>query len=637
MKWSGKWGKALVFGSVVAVSLQLGMTHADAAEQSGISNESWTEQQSLVEVQGLEIPLLGELHLGVLDEHSSANGENVSEAEGTPEGEQPGTGSEAVVEKAEGSSSVVELELVDSLLGDKVHAGVLDEHSTVNGETISEAEGIPEGEQPGTGSEAEVEQTEASSSVVELELIDSLLGDKVHAGVLDEHSSANGETASEAEGTPEGEQPGTGSVAVVEQTEASSSVVELELVDSLLGDKVHAGVLDEHSSANGETASEVEGKTEGEQPGTGSEAVVENTEASSSVVELELVDSLLGDKVHAGVLDEHTTTSTGSGSTDGNNGTTASENSSLAKLDLIGSLLGDVHVGLLENNRSANEQNGESSSKSSLLGVDLKNSILPLDLSLGLLTRQTAATLPIEDTGSVPKPDGSVPGEGDPQTPGNGNTGSEEPGNSVPPLTEEQPAPDTGGGTGSIPDNENGGGNSNAGPTDAENPDQDHSHGGINPGDTGAATPESNSDTGMLPGGTITGIVTDSTSGSMIQEEERNDDPNGVTGTDNSAEAAWPDNNHYSNIHTALADDLGDTADLSVTPLTQSMSSDVSSQLNGLELAAAGEMQGLTLAGNHEFPRTGNTVDATMLIALAFMLISIGGGMAVASKAMRKS
>jgi len=355
------------------------------------------------------------------------------------------------------------------------------------------------------------------------------------------------------------------------------------------------------------------------------------------VVELELIDSLLGDKVHAGVLDEHTTTSTESGSTDGNNGTTASENSSLAELDLIGSLLGDVHVGLLENNRSTNEQNGESSSKSSLLGVDLKNSILPLDLSLGLLTRQNVSTLPIEDTGSVPNPDGSVPGEGDPQTPGNGNTGSEEPGNSVPPLTEEQPAPDTGSGTGSIPDNENGGGNSNAGPVDTENPDPDHSHGGINPGDTGAATPGSNSNTGMLPGGTITGIVTDSTSGSMIQEEERNDDPNGVTGTDNSAEGAWPDNNHYSNSPTALADDPGETGDLSATSLAQATSSNGSSQLNSMELAAAGETQGLTLAGNLEFPRTGNSVDATMLIALAFMLISIGGGMAVASKAMRKS
>ncbi|MGG3284428.1 hypothetical protein, partial [Paenibacillus solani] len=364
--------------------------------------------------------------------------------------------------------------------------------------------------------------------------------------------------------------------------------------------------------------------------------VVEKNEGSSSVVELELVDSLLGDKVHAGVLDEHTATSTQSGSTDGNNGTAASENSSLVELDLIGSLLGDVHVGLLENNRSTNEQNGESSSKSSLLGVDLKNSILPLDLSLGLLTRQTASTLPIEDTGSVPNPDGSVPGEGDPQTPGNGNTGSEEPGNSVPPLTEEQPAPDTGGGTGNIPDNENGGKNNNAGPADTENSDRDHSNGGLIPGDTGAATPESNSDTGMLPGGTITGIVTDSTSGSMNQEE-RNDDPNQVTGTDNSAENASADNTHYSNIHTAITDDLGETGDISVTPLAQATSSDGSSQLNGMELAAAGEMQGLTLAGNHEFPRTGNSVDATMLIALAFMLISIGGGMAVVSKAMRKS
>ncbi|MGG3284077.1 hypothetical protein, partial [Paenibacillus solani] len=278
MKWSGKWGKALVFGSVVAVSLQLGMTHADAAEQSGISSEIWTEQQSLVEAQGLDIPLLGELHLGVLDEHSSADEETVSEAEGIPEGEQPGTGSEAIVEKTEGSSSVVELELVDSLLGDKVHAGVLDEHSSANGETVSEAEGTPEGEQPGTGSEAVVEKTEASSSVVELELIDSLLGDKVHAGVLDEHSSASKEDASEVEGSPEGEQPGAGSEVVAEKNEASSSVVELDLIDSLLGDKVHAGVLDEHSSASKEDASEVEGSPEGEQPGAGSEVVVEKNE-----------------------------------------------------------------------------------------------------------------------------------------------------------------------------------------------------------------------------------------------------------------------------------------------------------------------------------------------------------------------
>ncbi|QCT01236.1 ATP-dependent DNA helicase [Paenibacillus algicola] len=397
MKWTNKWVMAAAVSVPVLFAATVGGASVEAAAERN-ANES--SSRALLEIRLDKLPLVEKVHVGVLEHkhgekdshHEGGHSEEGTDHESTEEeNADPGSNNEqygdqgnmdeqdADPEVSESQKrekrALVDLDLKDSVLGERAHVGVLEHEHEVKD---SQREGVQ-------GDDANPEVSESQKrekrALVDLDLKESVLGDRLHVGVLEHEHEVKGSQR-------EGVQGDDADPEVSEsQKREKRALVDLDLKDSVLGDHVHVGVLEHEHEVKGS-------QREGFQGDDADPEVSESQKREKrALVDLDLKESVLGERLHVGVL-EHEHEVKGS-QREGVQGDAKTSERALLDLDLLDGIIGDTELSVLETVASRNDD-GTRYTERSGVRLNLSPVLLPLDLNLGVLT-SSSQTIPGQD------------------------------------------------------------------------------------------------------------------------------------------------------------------------------------------------------------------------------------------------
>ncbi|MBO2945405.1 hypothetical protein JJQ72_15620, partial [Paenibacillus sp. F411] len=423
--------------------------------------------------------------------------------------------------------------------------------------------------------------------------------------------------------------------------------VDLDLKESVLGDRLHVGVLEHEHEVKGSHREGVQGDD------ADPEVSESQKREKRALVDLDLKDSVLGDRLHVGVL-EHEHEVKGSQS-EGVQGDAKTSERALLDLDLLDGIIGDTELSVLETVASRNDD-GTRYTERSGVRVNLSPVFLPLDLNLGVLT-SSSQTIPGQDDNAGGDNTGGDNAGGDNtggDNAGGDNTGGDNTGG-------DNAGGDNTGGDNAGGDN-NGGDNAGGDNTGGDNAGGDNAGGDNAGGDntggdnTGGDNAGGDNTGGDNAGGDNTG--SDNTGGDNTGGDNTGGDNAGGEGSDGFAagntDASEDSSTGESDsgnadpgaVEGGSGEQAGATDSLnSSRPRTGevSLAEGSGSAAGSLGYSYSGERAEASLSGNAaftpllagtnasiqegSFPRTGGLLDSSWLVVAALALLLLGAGL----------